>query len=40
MASLLHSTVHFVAKLTGHEGLTNIKSTACNKVVMHIKRNK
>jgi hypothetical protein len=40
MASLLHSTVHFVAKLTGHVGLTNIKSTACNKAVMHIKRNK
>jgi len=40
MASLLHSRVHFVAKLTGHVGLTNIKSTACNKAVMHIKRNK
>jgi hypothetical protein len=40
MASLLHSTVHFVAKLTGHVGLTNIESTACNRAVMHIKRNK
>jgi len=40
MASLLNSIVHFVAKLKGHVGLTNIKSAACNKAVMHIKRNK
>jgi hypothetical protein len=30
----------FVAKLTGHVDVTNIKSTACNKAVMHITRNK
>ena len=40
MASLLSSTVNFVAKLTGHVSLTNIKSTACNKAVMDIKKNK